>query len=98
LGLAISEVRSEHALRRGLAENPFQQDAIVRANEVYKQLDLKSVGVLPIYSVLDVFLELGLEIGYSTVDSVVQQLDMGDQLDVTFHELLDIAVYIAHNL
>lgn len=94
--LSVSSIRLENAVKRGIVNrNIFSQHHLEAANNAFIQLDSRSVGYLPWYKTSEVFRELGLDTSKLDMKQIITQLEMGENGDLTFPEIVDIAMCLA---
>ncbi len=80
-------------MKRGIINrNIFSQEHLEAANNVFTQLDGRSIGILPWFKTSDVFRELGLDTSKLDMKQIIQQLEMGQDGDLTLPEIVDIAM------
>lgn len=96
IDLSVSSVRLDNAMKRGIINrNIFSQDHLEAANNVFTQLDSRSIGILPWFKSSEVFRELGLDTSKLDMKQIVTQLEMGTDGDLTFPEIVDIAMCLS---
>jgi len=98
LEMSISSIRLENAVRRGVSSGIFEGEALAKAKSVFCISDVHKNGLLPIYLTEDVFDSLGINSSITDLKAVFNELDIGVNAEISFPEIVDIAMYIYTNI
>jgi len=109
LGLSIAMARSENAGRRGVASAYISPDVLIEAQNVFSELASSSSSstaaaassssssassVVNIRHLVQLLAVFGLQAGPHTMTEIMQELDVSDDAELTFPEVVDVAQYL----
>ena len=97
LDFSISQIRLEASERRGLASNNISNESLERAKEAFLAIDTENCGLISIYNLQGVFMELGLNLTDNDLSTVVSDLELDDDAKLSFPEMIDIVNFITAN-
>ena len=97
LDFSISEIRLDASERRGLANNNISKESLDRAKEAFLATDTEHSGLVSIYNLQDVFIELGLSLTDDDINTIINDLELDDDAKLSFPEMIDIVNFITAN-
>ena len=97
LDFSISEVRLDASERRGLATNNISKEALDNAKQVFLTSDTEHTGLVSIWQLHDVFMELGLSLTDDDIQTIISDLELDDDAKISFPETIDIVNFITAN-
>lgn len=98
LDTSVTQIRVGNAVKRGVAKRlPFTQAHVDEAYVRFKQFDSRDHGYIPWYQAGEVLMTLGLDPDRMDMMGVVEQLGIGQNGDLTFPEIVDIAMCVLGN-
>lgn len=98
MDISIATVRLENALRRGISSGVFDSEALDRAKVVFSEADISRMGLLSLHLSSNVFESLGVDSKVVDMREVFHELDIGMDAELSFPEIVDIAMYIHTNM
>jgi len=97
LDTSITSVRLENSNKRGVSTGVFDVETVARAKEAYARMDINKVGSISARSSEVVFEALGINSQNFDLGQIFYELDIGETVELSFPEIIDIAMYIYSN-
>lgn len=97
LDMEVTATRLEQSSKRGVSTGVFDADILAGAREAYDRIDINRVGFVPLQRSQEVFSMLGIDPTNFDLNIVFQELEIGAEAELSFPEIIDIAMYIYSN-
>lgn len=100
LDAAVAATRTLRAESRGLgaAGGCIDEDAVMQAQKLFRNLDVTLSGVVSLARLHGVFALLGLDMTDDLLDSIQAQLEISNLTEISFPEVIDITSFYLYNL
>lgn len=94
LNASVADVRLANASRRGLGVPNITQESLERAKIVFMAADVEGTGLVSMWALGGLFMELGISLTTEDTTEILQQLELGGNAELSFPEAIDIATFL----